>query len=95
MDAVTLQRLWSVPLENASHSTPLTVANGKIYIIKYSDGLLVFDAKTGKLHGADKTVSGWGNGINVLYKNHYIFFNRNFDDRNFDDKYASISSMRV
>jgi len=90
IDAVTLQRLWSVPLENASYSTPLTVANGKIYIIKYSDGLLVFDAKTGKLHGADKTVSGWGNGINVLYKNHYIFFNRNFND-----KYASISSMRV
>lgn len=90
IDAVTLQRLWSVPLENASRSTPLTVANGKIYIIKHSDGLLVFDAKTGKLIGADKTISGWRNGINVLYKNHYIFFNENARDG-----YITLSAMRV
>ena len=90
IDVVTLKFLWSVPLEYGSYRTPLTVANGKIYIITYGNGLLVFDAKTGKLLGIDKTVSGWGNGINALYKNHYIFFNRNLDD-----KYATISSMRV
>jgi len=90
IDAVTLKFLWSVPLEYGSYHTPLTVVNGKIYIITYGAGLLVFDAKTGKLLGVDKTISGFSNGIHVLYKNHYIFFNRNLDD-----KYATISSMRV
>lgn len=90
IDAVTLKFLWGIPLEHGSYHTPLTVANGKIYIITYGDGLLVFDAKTGKLLGADKTVSGGSNGINVLYKNHYIFFNKNYGDT-----YATISSMRV
>ena len=90
IDAVTLKFLWSVPLEYGSYHTPLTVVNGKIYIITYGAGLLVFDAKTGKLLGVDKTISGFANGIHVLYKNHYIFFNRNLDD-----KYATISAMRV
>ena len=90
IDAITLKFLWSVPLKYGSYHTPLTVVNGKIYIITYGAGLLVFDAKTGKLLGVDKTISGFANGIHVLYKNHYIFFNRNLDD-----KYATISAMRV
>lgn len=78
IDAKTLKFLWGFHPVSGTSSTYPVVKDGKAYIVTHIDGLRVFDAKTGKLLGVDKSIIAWGNEANVLYKDYFIFFNKNF-----------------
>ena len=78
IDAKTLKFLWGFHPVSGTSSTYPVVKDGKAYIVTHIDGLRVFDAKTGKLLGVDKSIIAWGDEANVLYKDYFIFFNKNF-----------------
>ena len=78
IDAKTLKFLWGFHPVSGTSSTYPVVKDGKAYIVTHIDGLRVFDAKSGKLLGVDKSIIAWGDEANVLYKDYFIFFNTNF-----------------
>ena len=90
IDAKTLKFLWGFHPVSGSSSTYPVVKDGKAYIVTHIDGLRVFDAKTGKLLGVDKSIIAWGNEANVLYKDYFIFFNKNFKTNR-----ATLCAIRV
>ena len=90
IDAKTLKFLWGFHPVSGTSSTYPVVKDGKAYIVTHIDGLRVFDAKTGKLLGVDKSIIAWGNEANVLYKDYYIFFNKNFKTNR-----ATLCAIRV
>ena len=90
IDAKTLKFLWGFhPVSGTSRTYPV-VKDGKAYIVTHIDGLRVFDAKTGKLLGVDKSIIAWGDEANVLYKDYFIFFNKNFKTNR-----ATLCAIRV
>ena len=90
IDAKTLKFLWGFHPVSGTSSTYPVVKDGKAYIVTHIDGLRVFDAKTGKLLGVDKSIIAWGNEANVLYKDYFIFFNKNFKTNR-----ATLCAIRV
>ena len=90
IDAKTLKFLWGFHPVSGTSSTYPAVKDGKAYIVTHIDGLRVFDAKTGKLLGVDKSIIAWGNEANVLYKDYFIFFNTNFKTNR-----ATLCAIRV
>ena len=90
IDAKTLKFLWGFHPVSGTSSTYPAVKDGKAYIVTHIDGLRVFDAKTGKLLGVDKSIIAWGNEANVLYKDYFIFFNKNFKTNR-----ATLCAIRV
>lgn len=90
IDAKTLKFLWGFHPVSGTSSTYPVVKDGKAYIVTHRDGLRVFDAKTGKLLGVDKSIIAWGNEANVLYKDYFIFFNKNFKTNR-----ATLCAIRV
>ena len=90
IDAKTLKFLWGFHPVSGTSSTYPVVKDGKAYIVTHIDGLRVFDAKTGKLLGVDKSIIAWGNEANVLYKDYFIFFNTNFKTNR-----ATLCAIRV
>ena len=90
MDAKTLKFLWGFHPVSGTSSTYPVVKDGKAYIVTHIDGLRVFDAKTGKLLGVDKSIIAWGDEANVLYKDYFIFFNTNFKTNR-----ATLCAIRV
>ena len=90
IDAKTLKFLWGFHPVSGSSSTYPVVKDGKAYIVTHIDGLRVFDAKTGKLLGVDKSIIAWGDEANVLYKDYFIFFNKNFKTNR-----ATLCAIRV
>ena len=90
IDAKTLKFLWGFHPVSGTSSTYPAVKDGKAYIVTHIDGLRVFDAKTGKLLGVDKSIIAWGDEANVLYKDYFIFFNKNFKTNR-----ATLCAIRV
>ena len=90
IDAKTLKFLWGFHPVSGTSSTYPVVKDGKAYIVTHIDGLRVFDAKTGKLLGVDKSIIAWGDEANVLYKDYFIFFNKNFKTNR-----ATLCAIRV
>ena len=90
IDAKTLKFLWGFHPVSGTSSTYPVVKDGKAYIVTHIDGLRVFDAKTGKLLGVDKSIIAWGDEANVLYKDCFIFFNTNFKTNR-----ATLCAIRV
>ena len=90
IDAKTLKFLWGFHPVSGTSSTYPVVKDGKAYIVTHIDGLRVFDAKTGKLLGVDKSIIAWGDEANVLYKDYYIFFNKDFKTNR-----ATLCAIRV
>ena len=90
IDAKTLKFLWGFHPVSGTSSTYPVVKDGKAYIVTHIDGLRVFDAKTGKLLGVDKSIIAWGDEANVLYKDYFIFFNTNFKTNR-----ATLCAIRV
>lgn len=90
IDAKTLKFLWGFHPVSGSSSTYPVVKDGKAYIVTHIDGLRVFDAKSGKLLGVDKSIIAWGDEANVLYKDYFIFFNTNFKTNR-----ATLCAIRV
>ena len=90
IDAKTLKFLWGFHPVSGSSSTYPVVKDGKAYIVTHIDGLRVFDAKSGKLLGVDKSIIAWGDEANVLYKDYFIFFNKNFKTNR-----ATLCAIRV
>ena len=90
IDAKTLKFLWGFHPVSGTSSTYPVVKGGKAYIVTHIDGLRVFDAKSGKLLGVDKSIIAWGNEANVLYKDYFIFFNKNFKTNR-----ATLCAIRV
>ena len=90
IDAKTLKFLWGFHPVSGTSSTYPVVKDGKAYIVTHIDGLRVFDAKSGKLLGVDKSIIAWGDEANVLYKDYFIFFNTNFKTNR-----ATLCAIRV
>ena len=90
IDAKTLKFLWGFHPVSGTSSTYPVVKDGKAYIVTHIDGLRVFDAKTGKLLGVDKSIIAWGDEANVLYKDYFIFFNTDFKTNR-----ATLCAIRV
>ena len=90
IDTKTLKFLWGFHPVSGTSSTYPVVKDGKAYIVTHIDGLRVFDAKTGKLLGVDKSIIAWGDEANVLYKDYFIFFNTNFKTNR-----ATLCAIRV
>ncbi|EPF29612.1 hypothetical protein DWB79_01585 [Treponema medium] len=90
IDAKTLKFLWGFHPVSGTSSTYPVVKDEKAYIVTHIDGLRVFDAKTGKLLGVDKSIVAWGDEANVLYKDYFIFFNTNFKTNR-----ATLCAIRV
>ena len=90
IDAKTLKFLWGFHPVSGTSSTYPVVKGGKAYIVTHIDGLRVFDAKSGKLLGVDKSIIAWGDEANVLYKDYFIFFNKNFKTNR-----ATLCAIRV
>jgi len=72
IDAVTGRLVWNDISKNSLslHTNPI-IAHDKLYVAQYS-GLRVYEPKTGKLIGVDKSFRGMDMGINVLYKDYMI-----------------------
>ena len=90
IDAKTLKFLWGFHPVSGTSSTYPVVKDGKAYIVTHIDGLRVFDAKSGKLLGVDKSIIAWGDESNVLYKDYFIFFNTDFKTNR-----ATLCAIRV
>ena len=67
IDTVTGKLVWNtIAYDSASLKTNPIIANGKLFVPQ-SHGFFVFDTKTGKLRGVDKTFYGSDTCRNLLY----------------------------
>lgn len=79
IDAKTGKYLWSYATDGSLGSRPI-VANGKVFVTTYHRGLYVFDAKSGKLLGVDKTKFTYGHERNGIYNGNVLFFDYHKND---------------
>ena len=75
MDAKTGKVKWGyIPKNSSSLFTRPIVANGKVFVLTFEQGLYVFDKDTGKLLGVDESIYAYGYEKNALYNGNVIFF---------------------
>ncbi len=79
IDAKTGKYLWSYATDGSLGSRPI-VANGKVFVTTYHRGLYVFDAKSGKLLGVDKTKFTYGDERNGIHNGNVLFFDFHKND---------------
>ncbi len=77
VDANTGNLLWNdIAPQSESLGTNPIIYNNKMYV-PHGYGLRVYNPKTGKLIGVDKSFDGFGHGRNLLYNNYMITIRRN------------------